>query len=212
MCVCYFQVIWAEQQIAKRRHKRDIHIEPTDPKFPQQWYLVCIKLLYVFILWLYIELLNAIRLKCFYSGKESALDLWAFTFSLILSCSKSPMSVLKYINSILCAYSLKMTWHRNRFFFTWLWNVSPLIANDTSVHVILKDRNAFLNFSSQYRNFLSLWNNISDLTKATGWIWLARTAKEFKRGPFQLPLVSSVTSYIKVNRMLSLRWLWGVLK
>uniref|UniRef100_A0A672PN03 Furin-1-like n=1 Tax=Sinocyclocheilus grahami TaxID=75366 RepID=A0A672PN03_SINGR len=34
------QVIWAEQQIAKRRHKRDIHIEPTDPKFPQQWYLV----------------------------------------------------------------------------------------------------------------------------------------------------------------------------
>uniref|UniRef100_A0A671PV87 Furin-1-like n=1 Tax=Sinocyclocheilus anshuiensis TaxID=1608454 RepID=A0A671PV87_9TELE len=35
------QVIWAEQQIAKRRHKRDIHIEPTDPKFPQQWYLVC---------------------------------------------------------------------------------------------------------------------------------------------------------------------------
>uniref|UniRef100_A0A8C1TG11 Furin (paired basic amino acid cleaving enzyme) b n=1 Tax=Cyprinus carpio TaxID=7962 RepID=A0A8C1TG11_CYPCA len=33
------QVIWAEQQIAKRRHKRDIHIEPTDPKFPQQWYL-----------------------------------------------------------------------------------------------------------------------------------------------------------------------------
>ncbi|XP_051979189.1 furin-like isoform X2 [Xyrauchen texanus] len=33
------QVIWAEQQIAKRRDKRDIHIEPTDPKFPQQWYL-----------------------------------------------------------------------------------------------------------------------------------------------------------------------------
>uniref|UniRef100_A0A8C2A4B4 Furin (paired basic amino acid cleaving enzyme) b n=1 Tax=Cyprinus carpio TaxID=7962 RepID=A0A8C2A4B4_CYPCA len=33
------QVIWAEQQIAKRRHKRDIHIEPTDPKFSQQWYL-----------------------------------------------------------------------------------------------------------------------------------------------------------------------------
>ncbi|KAG1933926.1 furin isoform 1 preproprotein [Pimephales promelas] len=33
------QVIWAEQQISKRRCKRDIHIEPTDPKFPQQWYL-----------------------------------------------------------------------------------------------------------------------------------------------------------------------------
>ncbi|KAL1247275.1 hypothetical protein QQF64_022651, partial [Cirrhinus molitorella] len=33
------QVIWAEQQIAKRRRKRDIHAEPTDPKFPQQWYL-----------------------------------------------------------------------------------------------------------------------------------------------------------------------------
>jgi len=40
VCVC-FQVIWAEQQISKRRCKRDIHIEPTDPKFPQQWYLVC---------------------------------------------------------------------------------------------------------------------------------------------------------------------------
>ncbi|RXN37362.1 furin-1-like isoform X3 [Labeo rohita] len=33
------EVIWAEQQIAKRRRKRDIHAEPTDPKFPQQWYL-----------------------------------------------------------------------------------------------------------------------------------------------------------------------------
>lgn len=33
------QVLWAEQQIAKRRRKRDIHMEPTDPKFPQQWYL-----------------------------------------------------------------------------------------------------------------------------------------------------------------------------
>ncbi|XP_016421724.1 furin-1-like isoform X3 [Sinocyclocheilus rhinocerous] len=37
--ISHGQVIWAEQQIAKRRHKRDIHIEPTDPKFPQQWYL-----------------------------------------------------------------------------------------------------------------------------------------------------------------------------
>uniref|UniRef100_A0AAY5ECH5 P/Homo B domain-containing protein n=1 Tax=Electrophorus electricus TaxID=8005 RepID=A0AAY5ECH5_ELEEL len=34
------QVIWAEQQVAKRRRKRDIYSEPTDPKFPQQWYLV----------------------------------------------------------------------------------------------------------------------------------------------------------------------------
>uniref|UniRef100_A0AAY5ED52 P/Homo B domain-containing protein n=1 Tax=Electrophorus electricus TaxID=8005 RepID=A0AAY5ED52_ELEEL len=33
------QVIWAEQQVAKRRRKRDIYSEPTDPKFPQQWYL-----------------------------------------------------------------------------------------------------------------------------------------------------------------------------
>uniref|UniRef100_A0A9J8A035 Furin (paired basic amino acid cleaving enzyme) b n=2 Tax=Cyprinus carpio TaxID=7962 RepID=A0A9J8A035_CYPCA len=37
--ISHGQVIWAEQQIAKRRHKRDIHIEPTDPKFSQQWYL-----------------------------------------------------------------------------------------------------------------------------------------------------------------------------
>uniref|UniRef100_A0AAR2K5I7 P/Homo B domain-containing protein n=1 Tax=Pygocentrus nattereri TaxID=42514 RepID=A0AAR2K5I7_PYGNA len=34
------QVVWAEQQVAKRRRKRDIYSEPTDPKFPQQWYLV----------------------------------------------------------------------------------------------------------------------------------------------------------------------------
>ncbi|NXX50974.1 FURIN protein, partial [Tricholaema leucomelas] len=34
------QVRWLEQQVAKRRTKRDVFIEPTDPKFPQQWYLV----------------------------------------------------------------------------------------------------------------------------------------------------------------------------
>uniref|UniRef100_A0A669PGB6 furin n=1 Tax=Phasianus colchicus TaxID=9054 RepID=A0A669PGB6_PHACC len=34
------QVHWLEQQVAKRRTKRDIFMEPTDPKFPQQWYLV----------------------------------------------------------------------------------------------------------------------------------------------------------------------------
>ncbi|XP_074736083.1 furin isoform X2 [Strix uralensis] len=33
------QVQWLEQQVAKRRSKRDIFMEPTDPKFPQQWYL-----------------------------------------------------------------------------------------------------------------------------------------------------------------------------
>ncbi|XP_064311982.1 furin [Phalacrocorax carbo] len=33
------QVQWLEQQVAKRRTKRDIFMEPTDPKFPQQWYL-----------------------------------------------------------------------------------------------------------------------------------------------------------------------------
>lgn len=26
--------------MAKRRTKRDLYLEPTDPKFPQQWYLV----------------------------------------------------------------------------------------------------------------------------------------------------------------------------
>ncbi|NXG75250.1 FURIN protein, partial [Baryphthengus martii] len=34
------QVQWLEQQVAKRRTKRDVFMEPTDPKFPQQWYLV----------------------------------------------------------------------------------------------------------------------------------------------------------------------------
>lgn len=33
------QVKWLEQQVAKRRAKRDVYQEPTDPKFPQQWYL-----------------------------------------------------------------------------------------------------------------------------------------------------------------------------
>ncbi|NXD31785.1 FURIN protein, partial [Spelaeornis formosus] len=36
------QVQWLEQQVAKRRTKRDIFMEPTDPKFPQQWYLVSV--------------------------------------------------------------------------------------------------------------------------------------------------------------------------
>nr|XP_014435852.1 furin-like isoform X2 [Pelodiscus sinensis]XP_025034005.1 furin-like isoform X2 [Pelodiscus sinensis] len=32
-------VHWLEQQVAKRRTKRDAFAEPADPKFPQQWYL-----------------------------------------------------------------------------------------------------------------------------------------------------------------------------
>ncbi|NXL79061.1 FURIN protein, partial [Leptocoma aspasia] len=36
------QVQWLEQQVAKRRTKRDVFMEPTDPKFPQQWYLVSV--------------------------------------------------------------------------------------------------------------------------------------------------------------------------
>lgn len=33
------QVTWAEQQVLKRRVKRDIYSDPSDPKFGQQWYL-----------------------------------------------------------------------------------------------------------------------------------------------------------------------------
>ncbi|KAJ1180119.1 hypothetical protein NDU88_005343 [Pleurodeles waltl] len=33
------RVHWLEQQVSKRRRKRDLITEPTDPKFPQQWYL-----------------------------------------------------------------------------------------------------------------------------------------------------------------------------
>jgi hypothetical protein len=29
-----------EQQVSRRRKKRDDYNEPSDPKFPQQWYLV----------------------------------------------------------------------------------------------------------------------------------------------------------------------------
>uniref|UniRef100_A0A4W3I0A5 Furin (paired basic amino acid cleaving enzyme) a n=1 Tax=Callorhinchus milii TaxID=7868 RepID=A0A4W3I0A5_CALMI len=32
-------VKWLEQQVAKRRKKRDIYSEPNDPKYSQQWYL-----------------------------------------------------------------------------------------------------------------------------------------------------------------------------
>ncbi|KAM4733470.1 furin (paired basic amino acid cleaving enzyme) b isoform 2-T4 [Anableps anableps] len=33
------QVLWAEQQVVKRRKKRDILEDPTDPDFSKQWYL-----------------------------------------------------------------------------------------------------------------------------------------------------------------------------
>ncbi|KAK7913053.1 hypothetical protein WMY93_013264 [Mugilogobius chulae] len=33
------KVSWAEQQVVKRRRKRDIYTDPTDPKFADQWYL-----------------------------------------------------------------------------------------------------------------------------------------------------------------------------
>ncbi|XP_062869145.1 furin (paired basic amino acid cleaving enzyme) a [Trichomycterus rosablanca] len=33
------QVKWAEQQVVRRRKKRDVYSEPVDPKFAQQWYL-----------------------------------------------------------------------------------------------------------------------------------------------------------------------------
>ncbi|XP_069481286.1 furin [Ambystoma mexicanum] len=33
------RVHWLEQQVSKRRRKRDLITEPTDPKFPQQWYI-----------------------------------------------------------------------------------------------------------------------------------------------------------------------------
>uniref|UniRef100_UPI0037E727F9 furin (paired basic amino acid cleaving enzyme) a n=1 Tax=Semicossyphus pulcher TaxID=241346 RepID=UPI0037E727F9 len=33
------KVTWAEQQVSKRRKKRDVYEEPLDPKFRDQWYL-----------------------------------------------------------------------------------------------------------------------------------------------------------------------------
>uniref|UniRef100_A0A673BNR8 P/Homo B domain-containing protein n=1 Tax=Sphaeramia orbicularis TaxID=375764 RepID=A0A673BNR8_9TELE len=33
------QVLWAEQQVVKKRRKRDVYEDPTDPDFPKQWYL-----------------------------------------------------------------------------------------------------------------------------------------------------------------------------
>uniref|UniRef100_A0A668AMH8 Furin (paired basic amino acid cleaving enzyme) b n=1 Tax=Myripristis murdjan TaxID=586833 RepID=A0A668AMH8_9TELE len=34
------QVQWAEQQVIRKRKKRDMYEEPSDPDFPKQWYLV----------------------------------------------------------------------------------------------------------------------------------------------------------------------------
>uniref|UniRef100_A0AAQ4Q453 Furin (paired basic amino acid cleaving enzyme) b n=1 Tax=Gasterosteus aculeatus aculeatus TaxID=481459 RepID=A0AAQ4Q453_GASAC len=39
ICVRDSQVQWAEQQVVKKRKKRDIYEDPTDPDFPEQWYL-----------------------------------------------------------------------------------------------------------------------------------------------------------------------------
>uniref|UniRef100_A0A7N8YLE6 Furin (paired basic amino acid cleaving enzyme) a n=1 Tax=Mastacembelus armatus TaxID=205130 RepID=A0A7N8YLE6_9TELE len=33
------RVTWAEQQVSKQRKKRDVFVEPSDPKFRDQWYL-----------------------------------------------------------------------------------------------------------------------------------------------------------------------------
>ncbi|KAM4619288.1 furin (paired basic amino acid cleaving enzyme) b isoform 1-T1 [Polymixia lowei] len=33
------QVQWAEQQVIRKRRKRDFYEEPSDPEFPKQWYL-----------------------------------------------------------------------------------------------------------------------------------------------------------------------------
>uniref|UniRef100_A0A7N9AUH0 Furin (paired basic amino acid cleaving enzyme) a n=1 Tax=Mastacembelus armatus TaxID=205130 RepID=A0A7N9AUH0_9TELE len=33
------KVTWAEQQVSKQRKKRDVFVEPSDPKFRDQWYL-----------------------------------------------------------------------------------------------------------------------------------------------------------------------------
>ncbi|CAJ0967009.1 unnamed protein product [Ranitomeya imitator] len=37
--IAIYYVHWVEQQVAKKRRKRDIFPEPTDPKFFMQWYL-----------------------------------------------------------------------------------------------------------------------------------------------------------------------------
>uniref|UniRef100_H3D3P2 Furin (paired basic amino acid cleaving enzyme) b n=1 Tax=Tetraodon nigroviridis TaxID=99883 RepID=H3D3P2_TETNG len=33
------KVLWAQQQVVKKRKKRDVYEDPTDPDFPKQWYL-----------------------------------------------------------------------------------------------------------------------------------------------------------------------------
>lgn len=40
-----FQVIWADQQIVKRRVRRDYNPHYNDPDFSKQWFLVSMKML-----------------------------------------------------------------------------------------------------------------------------------------------------------------------
>ena len=49
----YVQVVYAEQQIAKRREKRD-YSTPSDAMWPKQWYLV--SHVYMFILYSFLKL------------------------------------------------------------------------------------------------------------------------------------------------------------
>lgn len=41
VCALTIQVLWTEQQVVKKRKKRDVYEDLTDPDFPKQWYLVC---------------------------------------------------------------------------------------------------------------------------------------------------------------------------
>uniref|UniRef100_A0A4W6EFU2 Furin (paired basic amino acid cleaving enzyme) b n=1 Tax=Lates calcarifer TaxID=8187 RepID=A0A4W6EFU2_LATCA len=36
---CTSKVLWTEQQVVRKRTKRDVYEDPTDPDFPKQWYL-----------------------------------------------------------------------------------------------------------------------------------------------------------------------------
>lgn len=42
------RVRWAEQQKIKKRVKRDLRLQDSDPRWPYMWYLVSIYILYIY--------------------------------------------------------------------------------------------------------------------------------------------------------------------
>lgn len=81
-CVCAIQVLWAEQQVVKKRKKRDVYEDPTDPDFYKQWYLVCNRFCNFSRLFSVrappVLLLNVLMLRCIHCQGEFIVIDWVY--------------------------------------------------------------------------------------------------------------------------------------